>query len=474
MQSSEEMQSDGIHGSWGGRQRSKATVLVVEDDDDTRAALADTLTDLGHCIEVRADGVAALERLGNAEFDAVLTDVRMPRMDGIELCRRLSGDRPSLPVLVMTAFGDVDSAMGALRAGAYDFITKPLTIERLADALDRALNQGPKSPIIVRPCPAPAIEEPLDGLVGASPVMRTLGDRIRSAAPTESTVLITGESGTGKELVARALHRHSQRAEGPFVPVSCAAVPAEMLEAELFGHTRGAFTGAGQARVGLLQQAQGGTLFLDEIGDMPLELQPRLLRALQERRVRPVGSSVEFEFDARVVAATNRDLQAAMLAGAFREDLYFRVNVIRLEMPPLRDRPGDVLELARYFLARASAGTAESYQLTPEAEHQLLAHDWPGNVRELENSMRAAVAMATSGHVGFEELPTGVRAGLGTRDNGTDPRTLDEVERRHILHVLDALDWNKAEAARVLGINRATLYRKLQRYGLEGQSGHGN
>jgi DNA-binding NtrC family response regulator len=468
MQSSRVMQSDGIPGTWGGRPRSKATVLVVEDDDDTRAALADTLTDLGHSIEVRSDGVAALERLGNADFDAVLTDVRMPGMDGIELCRRLSGDRPSLPVLVMTAFGDVDSAMGALRAGAYDFITKPLTIERLASALDRALNHGPKSPIIVRPCPAPAPEEPLDGLVGSGPAMRALSDRIRSAAPTESTVLITGESGTGKELVAVALHRHSLRAGGPFVPVSCAAVPAEMLEAELFGHTRGAFTGAGQARTGLLQQAQGGTLFLDEIGDMPLELQPRLLRALQERRVRPVGSSVEFDFDARVVAATNRDLGLAMAAGTFREDLYFRINVIRLELPPLRERPGDVLELARYFLARASVGTDESYQLTPEAEHQLLSHSWPGNVRELENSMRAAVAMATSGHVGFEELPTGVRSGMTARDTANDPRALDEVERRHILHVLDALDWNKAEAARVLGINRATLYRKLQRYGLEG------
>jgi DNA-binding NtrC family response regulator len=472
MQSSKAMQSDGIQGSWGGRLRSKATVLVVEDDDDTRAALADTLTDLGHSIEVRADGVAALERLHSGEFDAVLTDVRMPGMDGIELCRRLSGDRPSLPVLVMTAFGDVDSAMGALRAGAYDFITKPLTIERLASALERALNHGPKSSIIVRPCPAAPPEEPLDGLVGSGPAMRAVGDRIRSAAPTESTVLITGESGTGKELVARALHRHSARAGGPFVPVSCAAVPAEMLEAELFGHTRGAFTGAGQARTGLLQQAQGGTLFLDEIGDMPLELQPRLLRALQERRVRPVGSSVEFDFDARLIAATNRDLSAAMAAGAFREDLYFRINVIRIEMPPLRERPGDVLELARYFLGRASVGTGESYQLTAEAEHQLLSHSWPGNVRELENSMRAAVAMATSGHVGFEELPTGVRANLAPRDGANDPRTLDEVERRHILHVLDALEWNKAEAARVLGINRATLYRKLQRYGLEGN--HGN
>ncbi|HEV8547964.1 MAG TPA: sigma-54 dependent transcriptional regulator [Polyangiaceae bacterium] len=447
--------------------RTTGSVLIVEDDEDTRAALADALTDLGHSIEVRADGAAALARLENADFDAVLTDVKMPGIDGIELCRRLSGDRPSLPVLVMTAFGDVDSAMGALRAGAYDFITKPLTSERLAGALYRALNHGPKSPIVVRPSPSPLPEQALDGLVGSSAVMRTLGDRIRAAAPTDSTVLITGESGTGKELVAHALHRYSARAAGPFVPVSCAAVPSEILEAELFGHTRGAFTGASQARVGLLEQAQGGTLFLDEIGDMPLELQPRLLRALQERRLRPVGSSDEVEFDARVVAATNRDLRQAMAEGHFREDLFFRLNVMRLELPPLRDRPGDVLELARYFLDRAGSHAGESYRLAPEAERQLLSHTWPGNVRELENCIRAAVALASHGHVGFDELPTGVRAGRISRVAPSEPRSLEAVERQHILHVLDVLNGNKAEAARVLGINRATLYRKLQRYGLE-------
>jgi two-component system, NtrC family, response regulator AtoC len=452
----------------GGGRPSPSTVLVVEDDDDTRAALADALTDLGHSIEVEPNGEAALERLGNAAFDAVLTDVRMPKMDGIELCRRLSGDRPSLPVLVMTAFGDVDTALGALRAGACDFITKPLKLESLAAALERALGRAPRSQFVVRPGPSAAQSTTLDGLIGSSPAMRTLGERIRSAAPTESTVLITGESGTGKELVARALHVHSARASGPFVPVSCAAVPADILEAELFGHTRGAFTGAGQARRGLLQEAQGGTLFLDEIGDMPLDLQPRLLRALQERRVRPVGSSLEFDFDARVIAATNRDLGLAIAAGAFREDLYFRLNVIRLELPPLRDRPGDVLELARHFLARAVAEGNEGYRLAPEAERQLLSHTWPGNVRELENCMRAAIAMANSGQVGFEELPTGVRASVVARTPTSDPRSMDEVERRHILHVLDALGWNKAEAARVLGINRATLYRKLQRYGYEG------
>jgi DNA-binding NtrC family response regulator len=462
------MQPGSIEDNRGGGGRRNSSVLIVEDDDDTRAALSDALTDLGHAIDAQPDGEAALARLGNTTFDAVLTDVRMPKMDGIELCRRLSRDRPSLPVLVMTAFSDVDSALGALRAGACDFITKPLKLDTLSAALERAIGREPKSQFVVRPGPAPARGTSVGGLIGSSPAMRALAERIRSAAPTESTVLITGESGTGKELVARALHQQSGRSGGPFVPVSCAAVPAEMLEAELFGHTRGAFTGAEQARRGLLQAAQGGTLFLDEIGDMPLELQPRILRALQERRVRPVGSSVEFEFDARVVAATNRDLGLAIAAGRFRDDLYYRLNVIRLALPPLRERPGDVLELARHFLERAMVGSGEHFLLAPEAEHQLQAHTWPGNVRELENCMRAAVAMASSGHVGFEELPTGVRAGVIARTTAADPRSMDEVERRHILHVLDALGWNKAEAARVLGINRATLYRKLQRYGLEG------
>jgi DNA-binding NtrC family response regulator len=448
-------------------------VLVVEDDEDTRGALADTLTDLGHSIAVEPDGQAALRRLGKNEFDAVLTDVRMPAMDGIELCRRLSGDQPGLPVLVMTAFGDVESALGALRAGAYDFIMKPLTMQRLAEALTRALEQPEHRRFPLRPRPVAANDGVVEGLVGSSPAMRALSERLLSVAATDSTVLITGESGTGKELVARALHRHSERASGPFVPVSCVAVPADLLEAELFGHTRGAYTGAGQSRTGLLQQAHGGTLFLDEIGDMPLELQPRLLRALQERRFRQVGSSAEVEFDTRIVAATNRDLEREVAAGRFREDLYFRINVVRLELPPLRERPSDVLELAGHFLRRAVAAGAETYELTAGAERHLLSHGWPGNVRELENCIHAAVALAASKTIGFDDLPTGVRSPHGPLRNlslgaASNPQTLDEVERLHILRVLDALQGNKADAARVLGINRATLYRKLQRYGLTG------
>jgi DNA-binding NtrC family response regulator len=441
-------------------------VLVVEDDDDTRAALCDALTDLGHAIEAHADGVSALQRLGAAEFDAVLTDIRMPGMDGIELCQRLTGDRPHLPIVVMTAFGDVESALGALRAGAFDFLTKPLSLDKLAVALSRALGRGNKSPIVVRPAPRQTTPNEMEGLIGSSAAMRQVAERIAHVAPGDSTVLITGESGTGKELVARAVHRASGRT-GPFVAVSCAAIPADILEAELFGHTRGAFTGASEARQGLLQQARGGTLFLDEVGELPLELQPKLLRALQVRRLRPVGSTDEVSFDARIIAATNRDLGRAVAEGKMREDLLYCLNVLTIPLPALRDRSGDVLELARHFLARASGSLGVRYELSVAAERQLTAHSWPGNVRELENAIQASVALASSGQVGFEDLPTGIRA-QRPQESTTESRSLEDVERRHILLVLDALHWNKAEAARILGINRATLYRKLQRYGLGG------
>jgi DNA-binding NtrC family response regulator len=443
-------------------------VLVVEDDDDTRAALCDALTDLGHAIEAHSDGLSALQRLGSAEFDAVLTDIRMPGMDGIELCQRLTGDRPHLPIVVMTAFGDVESALGALRAGAFDFLTKPLSLEKLTVALSRALGRGSKSPIVVRPAPRQFPADEMEGLIGSSAAMRQVADRIGHVAPGEATVLITGESGTGKELVARAVHRASGRT-GPFVPVSCAAIPAEILEAELFGHTRGAFTGASDARQGLLQQAASGTLFLDEIGELPLELQPKLLRALQTRRVRPVGSTEEVPFDARIIAATNRDLGRAVAEGKMREDFLYCVNVLTLALPALRDRAGDVLELARHFLSRVSSKLGVRYELTVAAERQLTTHSWPGNVRELENAIQASVALASTGQVGFDDLPTGIRAQRPPGDS-TQSRSLEDVERRHILLVLDALHWNKAEAARILGINRATLYRKLQRYGLGGAS----
>jgi DNA-binding NtrC family response regulator len=445
--------------------RPRSRVLVVEDDEETRLALSDALEDLGHQVKSEPCAESALSALEHEDVDAVLTDVRMPGMGGIELCRRLSGDRPNVPVVVMTAYGDVDSAVGALRAGAFDFITKPFSVDGVAEVLDNALDRGRSGPPVQRLSPTEINDDSFHGLVGSSPAMRALHQQIGRAAATDSTVLVTGESGTGKELVARAIHRASERSSGPFVAVSCAAVPHEILEAELFGHEKGAFTGAVQARIGLFEQASGGTLFLDEIGDMPVDLQPKLLRVLQERRVRPLGASREVLLDTRIVAATNRDLDQAVRAGRFREDLHFRIKVIHLHLPPLRERERDVLELAQHFLPRAGERTAT---LSPEAEQQLLGYDWPGNVRELENAMHAAVALASGGHIGLDELPTTVRTRRGPSVQTSErPTTLEEVERRHIEIVLKAVGWNKARAARKLGIDRATLYRKLSRFGLD-------
>jgi two-component system, NtrC family, response regulator AtoC len=444
-----------------------ARILVVEDDAAIREALEDILGDLGYEIVGAATAQIALEELERRDADIVLTDVKMPGMDGIELCRRLNGDAPHIPVIVMTAFGDVDSAVSALRAGAYDFITKPLAMERLETVLTRALRRTPPSPEMVR-FQIPVINELEYGnLIGSSDAMKRVRERIADAAASTSTLLVTGESGTGKELVARAVHEGGERKGGPFVAVSCAAVPDEILESELFGYEKGAFTGAQESRAGLFVQANQGTLFLDEIGDMPLALQPKILRVLQERTVRPVGGSREIPVDARIIAATNRNLEWAVQHGKFREDLYFRVRVLHISLPPLRERGRDVIELAEWFLAQGSDGSTE-YCLTREAEKLLMAYHYPGNVRELENCIAAAMALASGGRIGFEELPTGIRAPsrISARTE-IAPTSLEEVERRHIDIVLRALDWNMAEGARRLGIDRATLYRKLKRLGIQ-------
>jgi len=445
--------------------RARSRVLVVEDDEETRLALSDALEDLGHEVKAEPCAESALTALEHDDVDAVLTDVRMPGMGGIELCRRLSGDRPNVPVVVMTAYGDVDSAVGALRAGAFDFITKPFSVDGVAEVLDNALDRGRSRPTVQRLSPTPIADDSFHGLVGSSPAMRALHQLIGRAAATDSTVLITGESGTGKELVARAIHRASERSAGPFVAVSCAAVPHEILEAELFGHEKGAFTGAVQARIGLFEQASGGTLFLDEIGDMPFDLQPKLLRVLQERRVRPLGASREVLLDTRIVAATNRDIDQAVRGGQFREDLHFRIKVLSIHLPPLRERERDVVELARHFLPHTDQ---KALTLSPEAEQHLVGYDWPGNVRELENAMNAAAALASGPQIGPDELPTTVRTRRSAVAPAAErPTTLEEVERRHIEIVLKAVGWNKARAARKLGIDRATLYRKLSRFGLD-------
>ena len=450
-------------------------VLLVDDDDALLSTFERGLKRRGFEVRTARDGAAALALLETEVVDAVVSDVSMRPMDGLELCERIRGAHPHLPVILLTAFGSLETAVEALRRGAYDFLQKPLDLDLAEHAVARAVElrqlRGELSRLQAeQPRRKPA------GLIGDSPAMRRVLDTIGRVAPAEATVLVTGESGVGKELVARALHAESPRARGPFVAVNVAALPESLLESELFGHAKGAFTDARNARTGLFVQAHGGTLFLDEVGEMPASMQAKLLRALQERKVRPVGADAEIAFDARIVAATNRDLLEAVERGAFREDLYFRLAVIELEVPPLRDRGTDVLEIACALLVDAAARAGKEITgIDPEAARMLVRYRWPGNVRELVNCIERAVAMARYEQITPDDLPPRVqdfeprRDVLVTAEAPGELVPLEEVERRYILRVLDAVGGRRGQAAKVLGLDRKTLYRKLERWGHPGE-----
>ncbi len=401
-------------------------------------------------------------------IDTVLTDLKMPGIDGLEFCRRIVENRPDIPVVVMTAFGSLETAVAAIRAGAYDFVTKPVEMDLLAMTLGRAIGHRELQEKVKVLSQAADRAVRFEDLIGASPAMQKVYDQLARIADTETSILITGESGTGKELVARSLHSRSRRRDKPFVPVNCAALPDALLESELFGHAKGAFTDARSDRKGLFGQAEGGTLFLDEIGEMPLTMQPKLLRALEESKVRPVGSDQEVPFDVRIVTATNRDLETAVEESRFREDLFFRINVIQLDMPPLRSRGTDVLLLAQHYLkAFATRAAKEVEGLSDAVAERLLNYSWPGNVRELRNVIERAVALTRYNKLAVEDLPEKIREYRSSQVfiGGEDPSELvpiEEVERRYIDHVLRAVDGNKTVAARILGLDRKTLYRKLQ------------
>ncbi len=444
--------------------------LIVDDEPDMGRLMDAGLRAIG--IDTRAVSAAeeALALVATEDFDVVLTDLQMPGMNGLELCERLVAQRPDVPVVVVTGHGTIETAIGAIRAGAYDFVQKPIKIETLQLTVERALRHHALSDEVerLREAASPA---PFEGIVGQSAPMRAVFDVVTRVAPTDASVLVTGESGTGKELVARALHQRSRRGAGPFVAVNLAAMPESLVESELFGHARGAFTDARAARTGLFLQASGGTLFLDEIGEMPLGLQPKLLRALQERSIRPVGGDHEIPIVVRIVAATNRDLEARIEDGRFREDLFYRINVVRLELPPLRARGQDILELAQHAIYRiARAMHKEVSGIAAPAAERLLAYDWPGNVRELQNALESAVALTRFSEITIDDLPEKIRDHksshviVASDDPGELP-TLDEVERRYILRVMQSVHGNKALASRILGLDRKTLYRKLERYG---------
>jgi two-component system response regulator HydG len=448
-----------------------AKVLVIDDDRAMCETLEAVLTGHGNSVSWRTRADEAQALLASEDFDVVITDIQLGDSNGLDLCRHIGENRPNTPVIVITAFGDMKSAVAALRAGAYDFRTKPVDMTALAHGVDRAVQHRHLREEVVRLKEAAGTDRAVGHLVGESPAMKRVYDLISRVANTSASVLITGESGTGKELIARALHSESDRRDKPFVAINCAAVPANLLESELFGHVKGAFTDAHSGRRGLFEQASGGTIFLDEIGEMPTDMQPKLLRVLQERKVRPVGGNTEIAFDTRVIAATNRDLETQVDAGTFREDLYYRLNVVQIHSPPLRARGNDLLTLAQHFVERVAARTGKPVRgLSSDAARKLLEYDWPGNVRQLENSIERAVTLTRFEQITTDDLPEKIRdhqpSKLVLVDYDAEHLlSLDELERRYIERVLKTVSDNKTRAAKLLGLDRRTLYRKLERYG---------
>jgi DNA-binding NtrC family response regulator len=451
-----------------------ATILIVDDDAGMRDGLAEAIGDLGHQPRTAATGRAALDELDGEPIDAVLLDLRMPgEIDGIEALRRMRMRPHPPPVAVLTAFASAENTIEAMRLGAFDHLTKPIGRDDLKSLLARMLTHREA---MERQEETP--EQTAGTLIGTSEGMRRAQKTIGMAADSEATILILGETGTGKELVARALHQHSRRNTKPFVAVNCAAIPSDLLESELFGHVKGAFTGAATDRHGAFRDADHGTLFLDEIGDMPLAMQAKILRILQERVVTPVGGK-PVHVNVRVIAATHRDLESLVASGAFREDLLYRLNVVPIPLPPLRERLADIVPLAEHFL-RLSARCGAPKRLTAAAASRLLAHSWPGNVRELKNVIERANVLVRDAVIDADDLELGRMeradaASLPPQWLDADlPTALASLEKAMIVQALAACGGKRTEAARRLNINRQLLYAKMQRYGLAEKSASEN
>ncbi len=444
-------------------------IMVIDDDCALSELLEEDLTRRGHQVWTALNVIDARELLHQHEIDLVLTDLNMPGISGIDFCAELHTNRPDLPVVIMTAFGSLETAIAALRAGAYDFVTKPVDLDILSISLHRALHHRhlqEKVRLLKSQVRRQASD---DEMLGECPPFQNIKQQISRIADLNTSVLISGESGTGKELVARALHQQSQRSDGPFVAINCAALPESLLESELFGHARGAFTDARENRKGLFLQASGGTLLLDEIAEMPLSLQPKLLRVLEDHKVRPIGGSKEIECDVRVLASSHQDLAKAVTTGHFRSDLFYRLNVIGLDLPPLRERGNDILLLALQFIRQLSQRFNKSVTgLAQPVASCLLTYDWPGNIRELRNVIERAIALTCHDQLTMEDLPDtlkhvhGSTAIPATQFNSGIIIPLEEMEQRYIHQVLEQLDGNRTLAAKLLGVDRKTLYRKLK------------
>ena len=448
-------------------------VLIVDDEQSMAETLTKAMTRRGFVVTWRTSAVEALTLLEEQDFDVVVTDLHMEGMNGFAFCERVTANRPDVPVVMITAFGSLDSAVGAIRVGAYDFITKPFEVEALRITLSRAVQHRRLRDEVKRLRRAVSDTGGFDQMIGASAPVQKVRELIERVADADAGLLITGESGTGKELVARAVHQRGRSSAGPFVAINCAAIPEALLESELFGHVKGAFTDARTPRQGLFLKAHGGTLLLDEIGEMPIGMQSKLLRALQERTVRPVGGDKELPYETRIITASNRDLETEVTERRFRKDLFYRINVLRIDVPPLRVRGNDVLLLAQHFLKQFSQqSTKKVIGLSPAVAEKLVAYTWPGNIRELQNCIERAVAFTRFAEITVDDLPEKIRDYRSTDLGipGVAPHemlSMDEVERRYILRVLEQLEGNKTMAADLLGLDRRTLYRKLDRWGHE-------
>jgi two-component system, NtrC family, response regulator AtoC len=453
----------------------KLRFLIVDDEQSIRRLCITVGQGLGYLCAEAETAEAALETLEVNPPDLLVTDLKLPSLSGVELLRKVKELLPRTEVAIMTGHGSVETAVDAMRQGAYDYIEKPFRVERLRQLLQRMAekvrlvteNQFLRERVNT--------ETELDGIVGTSGKIQDVLRMISRLKETRTPVLITGESGTGKELVARAIHFRGPLAAMPFVAVDCGSLVPTLMESELFGHEKGSFTGALKSKAGLFQAANGGTIFLDEIGELPLELQAKLLRVLQEKEVRPVGSNDKVPVDVRVIAATNRDLEAAYRGGTFRKDLFFRLNVVTIHVPALRERRSDIPQLAHYFLDRYAPG--ENIQVTPAAMKSFLQYEWPGNVRELENCIARAVALGDHRTIDVEDLPPSIRS-MPDAESGASggsavsTTALADLERMTILRVFEKAGGDKALAGKMLGISRATLYRKLKLYNIPLRSGH--
>jgi two-component system response regulator HydG len=444
-------------------------ILIVDDEPEVRRLCADVAEQTGLKPSVVSTAEEAFDYLEHSAVDILLTDLRLPGTGGAELLRRVHDLHPHVAVVVLTQYGTIDSAVELTRMGAIDYVTKPFRIDELRSRLERVVravelqqeNRLLREQLRTRPG--------FGELIGTSEKMQRVYKLIEKVSQHDYPVLILGESGTGKELVARSVHFLGARQERPFVPVDCSALVSTLIESELFGYVKGAFTGAMQSKQGLLEAAQGGTLFLDEIGDMPVDLQAKLLRALQEHEIKPVGSTERRQINVRIIAATNRDLESSIKAGTFRQDLYFRLNVVQIKLPALRDRKRDIPLLVTSFLEKFCGPDSSPRTISEDAMQRLIAYDWPGNVRELENAIERAVALGTGPIVHVGDLPTNLQYPTSDRIPEKDELLpLEELERRAILRTLRETGGDKLAAARMLGIGKTTLYRKLKQYHVEG------